>query len=1567
MRDLNFVLSELYSSGVRLFLDNGELKAKSKKGGFTPELVALIKEHKKELKKYLRSISVPEIVAILDRCDCVLSFSQQRLWLLDQIDGGSGHYNIPGAIHLSGQLNIAAVEKVFSCILERHEILRTCFAAGDRGEPVQCIQKAAPISLPIIDLSTLNEADYLLKLALLIEEEASHVFDLGCDLMLRARLIKQSNTKHILLVTMHHIASDGWSMSILINEFNVLYSAFVQGQENPLTPLPIQYADYAQWQRGWLRGDVLDAQLSYWVSQLVDLPVVHSLPLDKPRPKVQTYTGSAHTSTINFVSAKRLNTLCLSEGATLFMGLHAVFSVLLSRYSNEKDIVVGSPIANREQAEITDLIGFFVNTLVLRSDLSESPTFISLLNQSKQMLLDAYAHQQVPFEQIVERLQPERSLSHSPLFQVMLVLQNNEEGILELPGLTLNKLERSNTTANYDLTLNVHESEGGLSLYWEYNTGLFESTTIEGMANHFERLLRSLTVTPEQNVFEAEMLSEAEVHQQLVEWNATKVEYPKDKCLHELFEIQAKHAPSSVAVVFEGQQLTYGELNKKANQLACYLITNKEIKPDSLIGICFERSLDMMVAILGVLKSGGAYVPLDPDYPKARLAYMLEDANLEIVITQTHLLDKVPLKATQTLCLDNVQLQVNLSSRSSVNLIPSAMGLTSRHLAYVIYTSGSTGEPKGVMIEHSNIVNQIMGLINLYQYQPEDKVLQFSALNFDMSIEDVFCTISSGAMLVLRTDEWLVDPQAWCLLCEMAGITVTDLPTVFWEAIANESGIQIPKKIRQIMIGGEAVAVAALTSWWADTEYRPKLYNAYGPTEATINATIGECKQGSSPLSIGTPVANTQIYILDEFLNLLPRGVRGELYIAGDNISRGYLGREKATSEKFIDNPFCGQSSSKRLYKTGDLVRWLPDGNLEFLGRIDHQVKIRGFRIELGEIENILGSHQLVNDVVVIAKEQADGDKRLLAYTVVDEIAAVKQGQFIEELRQYIEKTLPDYMIPSAFVLLDSLPLTPNGKVDRKALPEPDFTTQQLEYVAPRTETEKLLCEIWQNLFALENVGIFDNFFKIGGDSISVMRLVFEIKKRGFSVSAKAVFKHQTISELSCSLKLTDSTKKHIPNTKIIPYSMPGNRSWYFKRTKDLEKWGATYHFELNDTVSRKDTVNRVIYELVDLHEGLRIKIVDESGVKKEIITPLGNFNCFSYEDLSQSTPTNIQKKIDDFQSNVNFSESMIKFLYCDLGKGKRDQVIMVIHHLAIDQYSANIVFEDFIQAYRAILAGVEFKGSRVGSSYSEWVSGVDGWLKTKDAEKNNLFWKSEILKNVDSLPVDYSFSHELNTIGNIRDHNFEMSIEQTDQLLKASKKLNVQEFDIISAALAKSITFWSKTTMFCYELVTSGREEFDHLDLSGTVGWLNDFIPIFIDVEECMGKVKLINEASRSLKECMAHAKGFSDLKYRRGGSTSVNEMSSIFDPEIAINYIPRTLSVRTKKESDSSMINILSVSEMKGLNREAIHKLAIEISYRNDCLSVSLYFGEKIYRRESIEALAELCSKNIIGFSGV
>jgi natural product biosynthesis luciferase-like monooxygenase protein/amino acid adenylation domain-containing protein/FkbH-like protein len=978
------ILLEAAEQGVFLYLKEGELAFKAKAGSLTPRLRELIKTNRDEIIALLNSQAnannhVEKIHSAPEDTSIPLSFAQQRLWLLDSIEGGSSHYNIPIALNLKGLLDYDAFERAFSTIITRHGSLRTiCVLNGDK-EPFQMVNQGHNFRVSIHNLSTLDVNTQSLEVTSRTKVESGKIFDLSSDLLLRVQLLKLSENDHVVLATMHHIASDGWSMGLLVKEFSSLYSAYVQGQDNPLPPLAIQYRDYAYWQRNWLQGEVLEKQLGYWENQLANLPVVHNLPLDNARPKQQSFIGRTYRTHIDLARLDSFNEICKSGGASFFMGLYSAFTVLLARYSNETDIVLGTAIANREQAEIASLIGFFMNTLVLRCDLSGDPNFSELLEQSKQMLLDAYAHQQVPFEQVVERLQPERSLSHSPLFQVMLILQSNEQESLDLLGLTLFSIEQTNTVAKYDLTLSASETETGLSLGWEYNTELFSDSTIEKMARHFSELFTAFIDAPQDNVFTARMLSGEEEHQVLVEHNVTQLAYRDDVCIHRLFEEQVATTPDSIALTFEESQLTYQALNERANQVAHYLVSQRGVKPDTLVGVCLERSLEMVIAILGILKAGGAYVPLDPHYPEARLKYMIEDASLGNIITAQSICEHVSIDTQQGVCLDAADVKKALSAAPTDNMEKS--DLSSSHLAYVIYTSGSTGQPKGVMIEHRNVVNFLSSMAVQPGIRASDTLLAVTSTSFDIHGLELFLPLLNGAQTVIAADTQVNSPEQLMGLMSRHSVSIMQATPATWKMLLDAQWT--PDSLIKALCGGEALSQALAEGLLALPEI--ELWNMYGPTETTIWSCVKHITSSKQPIGIGSGISNTNLYVVSRNNGLAPIGTTGELLIGGDGLARGYLNLESLTQERFIDNPFYPSDATgctKRLYKTGDLARWLPDGTLECLGRIDQQVKLRGFRIELGEIEHALISHVSVQDAVVTISDSAAGEKQLSAYVV---------------------------------------------------------------------------------------------------------------------------------------------------------------------------------------------------------------------------------------------------------------------------------------------------------------------------------------------------------------------------------------------------------------------------------------------------------------------------------------------------------------------------------------------------------------------------------------------------------
>jgi len=1163
------------------------------------------------------------------------SFAQARLWFLDRLFPGNPFYNVSAALRLTGSLNKTALEQTFNEIVRRHEALRTTFRMVEE-QLVQVIAPTLTIPLPVVDLRNLPATEQEAETQRLASEERSRPFDLSSEPLLRVMLLQLDSSEHVLLLNLHHIICDGWSIGVLIRELGTFYTAFSNNQPSPLPELPIQYADFAQWQREWLQGEVLETQLAYWKQQLDNIPLLN-LPTDRPRPATPTYRGATQFLELPKILSEKLEALSQREGVTLFMTLLAAFQTLLYRYTQQSDIVVGSAIANRNRYEIEGLIGFFVNSLVLRTNLSGNPTFLELVGRVREVALGAYAHQDLPFEKLVEELHPERNLSYHPLFQVVLTLQNTPIEALELPGLTLSQLDFDTPSAKFDLEFHMWESLDGLRGQVIYSTDLFDDTTITRMLGHFQTLLESIVANPEQRLCDLQLLTESDRHQLLVEWNDTQTKYLKDSCIHRLFEEQVEQTPDAIAIVFEDEQLTYRELNIRANKLAHHL-QQLGIVPDVLVGICLERSMEMIVGLLGILKAGGAYVPLDPAYPQERLNFMLEDAQVSILLTHSLLASLLKeawgerQHGLTVVCVDKdlEEYSVNLSPypsprrrgepdsplplqgrgaggvRSSLseqycdsdaiaygtatpNASQTEKNLTSSvtpgNLAYVIYTSGSTGKPKGVLIEHRGLSNLAAAQIEAFNLQPTNRVLQFASLSFDASIFEIVMALGTGATLYLAKKESLLPGQALIKLLRDKAITHVTLPPAVLAVLPTE---ELPA-LRTIIAAGESCSPDIIKRWAANRRF----FNAYGPTEATVWSTVAEISDDSDKPPIGRPIANTQVYILDAQLQPVPIGIRGELYIGGDGLARGYLNRPELTAERFIPNPFSNTEGA-RLYKTGDLACYQPDGNIEFLGRIDEQVKIRGFRIELGEIEALLNQHPAVREAVVIAREDISANKRLVAFVVpnsrggfnqdvagtcesvnkpaptnpkskslVDERKRSTQNLKSNDLRYFLKTKLPEYMIPSAFVMLETLPLLPNGKVDRRALKalSTDKTELAEDFIAPRTPTEEAIAKIWAEVLKCDRplggavkrsypegegnrVSVRDNFFELGGDSLLAVRLMAQIHQQfERELPLSTLFLTPTIEGLASVLGQEADTLSWSP---LVPIQPAGSKPPFF-------------------------------------------------------------------------------------------------------------------------------------------------------------------------------------------------------------------------------------------------------------------------------------------------------------------------------------------------------------------------------------------------------------------------------------
>jgi amino acid adenylation domain-containing protein len=1037
------------------------------------------------------------------------SFAQQRMWFLDQLEPGNAAYNMVQAARLSGRLHESALERSLNSIVRRHEILRTYFVEIE-GAPAQVIGAPAYQPLNVIRLSGISDDDRESEARRLIEEEANRPFDLAQGPLFRATLIRIGAEEHILALTMHHIISDGWSIAVLYRELSALYEAFCRGSAPALPELPIQYADFAVWQRQWLQGEVLGKQLSYWKRHLSDVPVLE-LATDRPRPAAQTFRGAKQFSTLPKGVCDELKALSRREGATLFMTLLAAFQTLLHRYTGQEDIVVGAAIAGRIRPEVEELVGLFINTLALRGDASGNPTFREFLARTRQTALDAYEHQELPFEKLVEELNPRRDLSRSPLFQVMFGFQNLPQVPLTFTGLRISPIEVERETAKFDLTLWVHEDARALTATLGYNTDLFEHETIKRMLGHFQTLLEGIVAHPERRISELPLLTEAERRRLLIEWNDTARDYPKDKCVHELFEAQAERTPEGLAVVCDQQQLTYGELNRRANRVAHYL-RKSGVQTEARVGIYLERSPEMIVALLAILKAGAAYVPLDTDYPEERIAFMLADSQARWLLTQNHFVGRLPKWNGEVVGLDPDGERFSMEPEHNP-----AAGATAENLAYVIYTSGSTGTPKGVAVPHRAITRLVVNS-DYASLTPDDVVAQASNSSFDAATFEIWGALLNGARLAVVRKDAALSPRDLAAEIGRHRISAVFLTTALFNLAAREFPAAF-KSLRHLLFGGETVDPKCVAEI---LRHGPpeRLLHVYGPTETTTFASwyrVNSVADEAATVPIGRPIANTEIYLLDRYLNPVPIGVVGEIYIGGDGLAQGYLNHPGLTAEKFIRHPFSDDPQA-RLYKSGDLGRYLADGNIEFLGRVDDQIKIRGFRVEPGEIENVLGQNAAVRQALVMVREDSPAGKYLVAYVVPSR----EPAPTAPELRNFLKQSLPAYMIPAVFVVLERFPLTPNGKVDRQALPLPSEMPpdSQAGYAPPTGVIEQELARIWEELLPVRPIGAEDSFFDLGGHSLLAVQMVRRIEQEcGERIPLTTVLAGPTIKHLAEALR----------------------------------------------------------------------------------------------------------------------------------------------------------------------------------------------------------------------------------------------------------------------------------------------------------------------------------------------------------------------------------------------------------------------------------------------------------------
>ncbi|HLF26569.1 MAG TPA: amino acid adenylation domain-containing protein, partial [Anaerolineae bacterium] len=1318
-----------------------------------------------------------------------LSFAQERLWILHQLDPNSAAYHIPLALRLTGTLDLSALRHSLNAVVQRHAVLRTTFVL-EAGQALQVIAPHLTLEAPVVEVDARSLAEREAQLQQALQEEARQPFDLSRGPLLRARVWRLGPAEHVLLVTLHHSVADAWSVAIFSRELAALYQAALARQPAALLDLPLQYADYAAWQREWLRGELLESQLVYWQQQLTGAPELLTWPADHPRPAVQTQRGATQFFTLSPEVTAGLTAFSRHEGVTLFMTLLAAFNVLLHRYTGQTDIVVGTPVANRNRRELEELIGFFVNTLALRTRLGGGDTVRELVRRVREGVLAATAHQDVPFERVVEHLQPVRQLDRSPVFQVLLGLQNVPGAVLELPGVQVEALAVETGAAAFDLTLLLEERAGGLRGVVEYSTDLFEATTIARLVEHFQVVLEGMVADPEQRLAQLPLLTEAERQQVLVEWNDTAVDYPHDGCIHRLFEAQVERTPDAVAVVYEDQSLTYGELNGRANRLAHYL-RRLGIGPERLVGMCFDRSVEMIVSVLGALKAGGAYLPLDPSYPIERLAFMLEDSQAPVLLTQSHWLAarSAPLGVSEIVCLDTDWSVIAQESDQNPDSVT-----TAADLAYVIYTSGSTGRPKGVMIPHRSVLNLFTGLNRtIYANHPQRpmRISLNAPLPFDASVQQ-WVMLLKGHTLYIVPQAARQDGNALVSYIRRNQLDVLDcVPSQLKLLLAAGllDGTGWAPSI--VLPGGEALDEA---TWQTLTRAAgTDFYNMYGPTECTVDSTVCRMKTAASQPTIGRPIANARCYILDAQLQPVPIGVSGELHMGGLGLARGYLNRPDLTAERFIPNPFLKDDYSPRseaewegggrrdeenfsdsslilhhlppkrsgggsslLYKTGDLARYLSDGNLEFLGRIDQQVKVRGFRIELGEIEAALSQHPAVRECVVAAQAWgATDDKRLVAYLTPKADASSSfippPSSFVSELRAFLRVKLPEYMLPSAFVVLEAFPLTPNGKVDRKALPALDGAqvAASEHYVAPRTPAEELAAGIWAEVLGIKTVGVNDNFFELGGHSLLATQVVSRIQEV-FQVQLplRALFESPTLEDLARAIEQLQQGDAPRPFRAIQPVSRAGElplsfaqeRLWFIDQ---LVPGSSAYNIPTAlrikgdlDVAALESSLNEVIRR----HESLRTTFAAHDGQSMQVIAPnvilkLPSVDLRAWPEADRESEA---RRRAEAEARRPFDLAHGPLLRAELFCLDQAAHVLVLnlHHIIADGWSSAVLVREVTELYAAFAQeqspalGAERRGlplPELPIQYADFAVWQRQWLQGEVLDAQLAYWRRQL------------------------------------------------------------------------------------------------------------------------------------------------------------------------------------------------------------------------------------------------
>ncbi|MGK8637330.1 MULTISPECIES: pyoverdine non-ribosomal peptide synthetase PvdD [Pseudomonas] len=1491
-----------------------------------------------------QGVNLFEIAPVFKRQDgepLRLSYAQERQWFLWQLEPESAAYHIPSVLRLRGRLDLDALQRSFDSLVARHETLRTRFRL-DGDEARQEIAASMALPLDIVALGPLEEG----ALARQVETTIARPFDLERGPLLRVSLLRLAEDDHVLVLVQHHIVSDGWSMQVMVEELVQLYAAYSRGLEVALPALPIQYADYALWQRSWMEAGEKERQLAYWTGLLGGEQPVLELPFDRPRPVRQSHRGAQFILELDIDLSQALRRVAQQEGATAFALLLASFQALLYRYSGQADIRVGVPIANRNRVETERLIGFFVNTQVLKADLDGRMGFDELLAQARQRALEAQAHQDLPFEQLVEALQPERSLSHNPLFQVLFNYQSEARGngqAFRFDELQMESVQFDSRTAQFDLTLDLTDEEQRFCAVFDYATDLFDASTVERLAGHWRNLLRGIVANPRQRLGELPLLDAPERRQTLSEWNPAQRECAVQGTLQQRFEEQARQRPQAVALILDEQRLSYGELNARANRLAHCLIA-RGVGADVPVGLALERSLDMLVGLLAILKAGGAYLPLDPAAPEERLAHILDDSGVRLLLTQGHLLEHLPRQAgVEVLAIDGLVLDGYAESGP----LPT---LSADNLAYVIYTSGSTGKPKGTLLTHRNALRLFSATEAWFGFDERDVWTLFHSYAFDFSVWEIFGALLYGGRLVI-VPQWVSrSPEDFYRLLCREGVTVLNqTPSAFKQLMAVACSADMATQqpaLRYVIFGGEALDLQSLRPWFQRFgDRQPQLVNMYGITETTVHVTyrpVSEADlEGGLVSPIGGTIPDLSWYILDRDLNPVPRGAVGELYIGRAGLARGYLRRPGLSATRFVPNPFPG-GAGERLYRTGDLARFQADGNIEYIGRIDHQVKVRGFRIELGEIEAALAGLAGVRDAVVLAHDGVGGTQ-LVGYVVAD--SAEDAERLRESLRESLKRHLPDYMVPAHLMLLERMPLTVNGKLDRQALPQPDASLSQQAYRAPGSELEQRIAAIWAEILGVERVGLDDNFFELGGHSLLATRVISRVRQeQQLDASLKALFERPVLEAFAQGLERTTDAVSTIPladRQQPLALSFAQERQWFLWQ---LEPESAAYHIPSALRLRGRldvDALQRSFDSLVARHETLRTRFRLEGGRSYQQVQPAVSVSIereqFGEEGLIERIQAIVVQPF-DLERGPLLRVNLLQLAEDD------HVLVLVQHHIVSDGWSMQVMVEELVQLYAAYSQGLDVVLPALPIQYADYALWQRSWMEAGEKERQLAYWtgllggEQPVLELPFDRPRPARQSHRGAQLG------FELPRELVEAVRALAQREGASSFMLLLASFQALLYRYSGQADIRVGVPIANR---NRVETERLIGFFVNTQVLKADLDGRMGFDELLAQARQRALEAQAHQ----DLPFEQLVEALQPERNASHNPlfQVLFNHQSEIRSVTPEVQLEDLRLEGLAWD-----GQTAQFDLTLDIQEDENGIWASFDYATDLFDASTVERLA-------------